>query len=307
VQSPTAAGLDTLASASDFAAAFGAVQAAAAQGDLPRADGPPFWECRHEGLEHEGLEPEALGSRAAAATADDARAATAAEGGAHRGAPDAIVELVPRAAGRAKPPSSHDAPALWAFDPFGDDDIALRGVLVHECFREIHSIETLLAAVAPDPTRLAELVQRAASRAAVEKGTPVSERLRDEARAMLVRLAAGAGTPGSVAESLRIGPRDEVRNEFPFLRETPTGAVTSGRIDRLVLHRDDGGRVVRATILDYKTGAVGKSSEQLAATLIGYRDQMRAYCGAVEELWSLEPGAARAELLFVDREEVVPA
>ena len=61
----------------------------------------------------------------------------------------------------------------------------------------------------------------------------------------------------------------------------------------------------RATILDYKTGAVGISDAVLESKLIGYRAQMRAYCAAVEELWSLPSGAAVAKLLFVDRDEVL--
>ncbi|MFO0000127.1 MAG: PD-(D/E)XK nuclease family protein, partial [bacterium] len=82
--------------------------------------------------------------------------------------------------------------------------------------------------------------------------------------------------------------------------------VIAGRIDRLILHRDASGQVHSATILDYKTGAVGVSSSVFESKLLGYRAQMRAYCAAVEEIWSLPSGAASAKLLFVDRDEVVP-
>jgi len=220
-----------------------------------------------------------------------------------------LVEIVESPQGRARPPSSHEGRGLWSNDPFSDEDVPLRGVLVHECFREIRSIEDLVAATVPDRARLNELVSRAAERAAIEKGLPVPLKMQLAAEQLLVQIAQGVGRAGSIAEALRAAPTDEVRNEFPFLREglelETGGAVIAGRIDRLVLHRNGEGQVVRATIVDYKTGAVGASNDSLREKLVGYRAQMLSYCSAVEDLWSLPKGAAEAKLLFVDRAEVV--
>jgi ATP-dependent exoDNAse (exonuclease V) beta subunit len=220
-----------------------------------------------------------------------------------------LVEIVEQPRGRARPPSSHETVGLWSDDPFSNEDIPLRGVLVHECFREVRSIEDLVAAAAPDPTRLSELVLRAAERAAIEKGAPVPIQMRQDAERLLAQIVRDVGGNGSIAEALRASATDDVRNEHPFLREDSeagaAGAIIAGRIDRLVLHRDAGGRIMGATIVDYKTGAVGASEERLEAKLVGYRAQMRAYCAAVEELWSLPQGSASAKLLFVDRGEVV--
>ena len=220
-----------------------------------------------------------------------------------------LVEIVATSGGRARPPSSHDAIALWSDDPFTNPDIPIRGVLVHECFREFRSIEDIAAAASSTPPQLAEFIARAAERAAVEKGVPVPASMVTEATQLLLRIVQGVGRSGSIAEALRASPSDEVRNEHPFLREIAVdnapSVVTAGRIDRLVLHRDASGKVHRATILDYKTGAVGISDAVLESKLIGYRAQMRAYCAAVEELWSLPSGAAVAKLLFVDRDEVL--
>ena len=344
-RAPSGAGsasADTVDGASDYAVRFDDACTASQRGVLPRATDGPFWESRYDGGDgvlssgSDGLAaalagasvssasfpsaslsgaslPDAANSvatdRAAgepfqAAMPEGARPETASA----QGAGEPLVETIARPVGRAKPPSSHDAPSLWAFDPFGDDDIALRGVLVHECFREIESLATLahaVAAGAASDASLASLVDRAATRTAIEKATPVPKALRSEAADMLVRIARGAGVAGSIAERLRLAPHDLVRNEFPFLREMPGGGVVSGRIDRLVLHADESGRVAGATILDHKTGAKGRSREQLERTLVGYFAQMHAYCAAVEELWSLPAGAARAALLFVDRDEVI--
>ncbi|MCE2884312.1 MAG: UvrD-helicase domain-containing protein [Planctomycetaceae bacterium] len=277
----------------------------------------PFWTVEYEGA----AKPETT-----AAGTGEARVQVVAEtptaGAASDVAPDAdidvhresLVELIPVPAGRARPPSSHDAAGLWSDDPFSNEDIPLRGVLVHECFREIRSIEDLAVVAAPATPELIALVARAAERAAVEKGAPVPAPMRRDAEQLLARIAAGVGKPGSIAEALRAAPSDDVCNEHPFLRgiaiADPSGsnagiAVTAGRIDRLVLHRDADGRITGATILDYKTGAASASASQLGAKLAGYRAQMRAYCAAFEELWSLPSGSAAAKLLFVDRGEVV--
>ena len=215
-----------------------------------------------------------------------------------------LVEVKPRTRGRAAPPSSHDAPSAWAFNPFTDDDIALRGVLVHECFREVRSIEDLADLAARDT-----LVARARRRAATEKGEPISDPLAAEARGLLEGILAGRGVAGSIASSLdlsayaREGLEPRVLAELPFTREVD-GGIVNGRIDRLVLALRDG-VPESATIIDFKTGAVGVDPATLAGKVAAYRSQLEAYGDAVAEMFSLPRDRVRLELLFVDREEVV--
>ena len=278
------------------AASFGTARAQAAHDQ----DGP-FWSVEYAGV----LKP----------TTKDVRATSEVVGPIEGSRvesmmpPLPLVEIVEQTQSRARPPSSHEVSGLWSDDPFSNEDIPLRGVLIHECFREIRSIEDLVGASAPDSARVDELVARAAERASIEKGAPVPLSMQQAATQLLLQFVQGVGHDGSIAESLRVAPTDEVRNEFPFLLEGSEagsgGAVIAGRIDRLVLHRDTTGCVVRATILDYKTGAVGATDELLREKLIGYRAQMLSYCAAVEDLWSLSKGSAKAKLLFVDRGEVV--
>ncbi|MFM7133816.1 MAG: PD-(D/E)XK nuclease family protein, partial [Planctomycetota bacterium] len=206
------------------------------------------------------------------------------------------VRIVARAAARAAAPSEQGGGAkldLWQFDPFTDDDVALRGVLVHECFREIESV----AALATAPARAA-LVARAARRAAIEKGEPVPAKLVGEDEALLARIAVGA-----TGAALGAGPAIRVRTELPFVRDS-AGGLVHGRIDRLELELRDG-RVAGARILDFKTGAVGATGEAFEEKVRGYFGQLAGYAAAVAEMHGLEPGAIRLALLFVDRDEVV--
>jgi len=207
------------------------------------------------------------------------------------------VRIVARAAARAAAPSEQAGEAkegdLWPFDPFTDDDVALRGVLVHECFREIESV----AAIATAPERAA-LVARAARRAAIEKGEPVPAKLVGEAEALLARVAVGA-----TGAALGAGPAIRVRTELPFVRDS-AGGLVHGRIDRLELELRDG-RIAGARIVDFKTGAVGATGDAFAKKVRGYFGQLAGYAAAVAEMHGLEPGAIRLALLFVDRDEVV--
>jgi len=210
--------------------------------------------------------------------------------------PAPLVEIVARASGSAAPPSQH-AGALWQFDPFADDDTALRGVLVHECFREVRTAADL----GSDASRRA-IVAAARRRAAVEKATPIGDALADEVLATLARCAAGR-----VGAALDVDPSAIVRTELPFVRETRSGLV-HGRIDRLELLRGggaDAGRVSRARIVDFKTGAADASAANLAAKCAGYFEQLEGYCAAVGEMYGLGPESIECVLLFVDRDEVV--
>jgi hypothetical protein len=212
-----------------------------------------------------------------------------------------LVEVKRRARGRAAPPSSHAQRSLWALDPFSDDDIALRGVFVHECFREVRSIDDLV-----EPSRRDALMERARGRAAVEKGAPISDALSDEIRGVLSQIASSRGAPGSIGSALEVaGDAASVRvlAELAFAREVD-GAIVNGRIDRLVLSLRDG-VPVGATIIDFKTGAKDSPREVLEAKIAGYRSQLEAYGDAVAEMFTISREAVRLELLFVDRGEVV--
>jgi hypothetical protein len=190
---------------------------------------------------------------------------------------------------------------LWAIDPFSNDDIALRGVCVHECFREVRSIEELA-----DAASRAAIIERARRRAAAEKGEPISDSVAEGVAAMLERIASQRGKPGSIAKSLEV-PGDasssRVLTELGFVREV-NGALVNGRIDRLVLSLRDG-VPIGATIIDFKTGATEVSSEKLAEKISAYREQLAAYGDAVAEMFTISRGSVRLELLFVDRGESI--
>lgn len=301
---------DALANASDFVPDWQqAKPVVCAPGEAK-----PFWESVYEGAE--GGEASAVqqsaaharprdSSKAAAqpptAAADAARSGTAAAHALPAGATPTLVVIKPRARGRAAPPSSHAQRSLWALDPFTDDDIALRGVFVHECFREVRSIDDLV-----EPSRRDALIERARRRAAVEKGAPISDELSDEIRGLLARISSSRGQPGSIASALEVAGDSasaRVFAELAFAREVD-GAIINGRIDRLVLSLRDG-VPVGATIIDFKTGAKDSPREVLDAKIAGYQSQLEAYGDAVAEMFTIPREAVRLELLFVDRGESI--
>ena len=291
---------DTLANASDFVSDWQQAKPVVCEpGEVK-----PFWESVYEGVGSEGVGSEGAKRVPRGATPSEDSANERPSGGSPGAPPVPLVEVKPRTRGRAAPPSSHDAPSAWAFNPFTDNDIALRGVLVHECFREVRSIEDLADLAARDT-----LVARARRRAATEKGEPISDPLAAEARGLLEGILAGRGVAGSIASSLdlsayaREGLEPRVLAELPFTREVD-GGIVNGRIDRLVLALRDG-VPESATIIDFKTGAVGVDPATLAGKVAAYRSQLEAYGDAVAEMFSLPRDRVRLELLFVDREEVV--
>ena len=259
----------------------------------------PFWMCEYAG---EARNPKEAVLDAPRPTDAPPPAETAS--GAGKAAPESarpLVEIKPRAGGRAAPPSSHASRGLWALDPFTNDDIALRGVFVHECFREVRSIEDLV-----DAASRSALIELARRRAAAEKGEPISDSVAEGVAAMLERLASRRGNPGSIAESLEVhgdASSSRVLAELGFVREV-NGALVNGRIDRLVLSLRDG-VPIGATIIDFKTGAEHVTREQLSEKIDAYREQLSAYGDAVAEMFTIPRETIRLELLFVDRGEVV--
>ena len=251
---------------------------AAAEADSER----PFWS-------------HAFGTPAADAPLPPAAAATPAPGASGGSVQDATppIAIVVRTSARASSPSAHRPASLWQFDPFANEDTALRGVLVHECFREVESAGASLSSSA-DRERL---VARAARRAAVEKGVPIPPGLVAEATALLARTALGP-----LGRELRSGSGVRVHTELPFVRATADGLV-HGRIDRLELLERDG-EVTGAVIVDFKTGAVNSTPEALARKQRDYFEQLEGYAAAVSEMFVLDRSAITLKLLFVDRDEV---
>ena len=172
-------------------------------------------------------------------------------------------------------------------------------MFVHECFREVRSIEDLV-----DAQSRATLIDRARRRASVEKGEPISDRLVEDVSGTLERIATEARAPGSVASALELrGDPGECRvlAELGFVREIGGGLV-NGRIDRLELSLR-GGMPVGATVIDFKTGAVDISGDKFKEKVAAYRAQLSAYGDAVAEMFAIPRETVRLKLLFVDRGE----
>jgi ATP-dependent exoDNAse (exonuclease V) beta subunit len=216
--------------------------------------------------------------------------------------PRPLITIVARGGGHAPSPSTHAPASSWAIDPFAADGdgrdssgaiIALRGVLMHECFREVLSLDAIDSA-----QKREAILGPAALRASIEKGQLISTKLIDEARAVLERCATGP-----IAQALRPTAGVRVRTELPFVRETAEGLV-HGRIDRLELTERDG-VVVAATIVDFKTGAVGADQRAMREKIAPYAQQLSAYADAVAEMYGIDRAKIDLRLLFVDRGEVV--
>jgi ATP-dependent exoDNAse (exonuclease V) beta subunit len=97
----------------------------------------------------------------------------------------------------------------------------------------------------------------------------------------------------------------EVRVEMPFALATEDGLVR-GRMDRVVLGLR-GGRVERAEVVDWKTGARGVSGAELDQRIEPYRKQMAAYRAALAAMFGLAPERVTAVLAMVDRGELIEA
>jgi ATP-dependent exoDNAse (exonuclease V) beta subunit len=216
--------------------------------------------------------------------------------------PRPLITIVARGGGHAPSPSTHAPASSWEIDPFAADGdgrdssgaiIALRGVLMHECFREVLSLDAIDSA-----QKREAILGPAALRASIEKGQVISTKLIDEARAVLERCATGP-----IAQALRPTAGVRVRTELPFVRETAEGLV-HGRIDRLELTERDG-VVVAATIVDFKTGAVGADQRAMREKIAPYAQQLSAYAEAVAEMYGIDRAKIDLRLLFVDRGEVV--
>jgi ATP-dependent exoDNAse (exonuclease V) beta subunit len=89
-----------------------------------------------------------------------------------------------------------------------------------------------------------------------------------------------------------------VEKELPFVRRVGE-EIQEGFIDRVVLIERDG-RVVAATVLDFKTDAIGTdNAAELAERTEHYRPQIDAYCDVVRERFGLARGDVVGKLLFL--------
>jgi ATP-dependent exoDNAse (exonuclease V) beta subunit len=74
-------------------------------------------------------------------------------------------------------------------------------------------------------------------------------------------------------------------------------------MDRVVLGTD-GARITHAHVIDFKTGSIGQSRDQV---LEHYGEQMQDYREAMAELTGLEPSAVQVSLMMIDRGDVIAA
>ena len=260
----------------------------------PPLDGGPFWTMGDATL---GVHAVAGG----ASVDDGAAPGDAAAPRPVRAAPR--IEWVARpGACAARPPSSHegsggDVPELEAEYAGGDD--GARGSLAHGWMERI---EWLPADGRVDPA-LGSEVHRAV---AIEVGRPIDGAMADDVRALVER--ACAGSLGAALRPERYAAWGceslAVRNEFPYVAEV-AGRMQRGRMDRVVLGFR-GGRVVRAEVLDHKTGAAGLAGEALDSRIAPYRAQMAGYRRVVAAMFGLDPSAVSTVLLMLERGEAIP-
>jgi ATP-dependent exoDNAse (exonuclease V) beta subunit len=209
------------------------------------------------------------------------------------------VEYSPRPVS-VRAPSSHDAPEgrFFGREFVGDDD-GTRGTLAHAWFERIPWLDER----GPGAVDAAE-VEAAAS---VDAGRPVDPGLAESVRTLVER---SLGTPmAAVLRRARCEPWGcdalEVRVEMPFALATDDGLVR-GRMDRVVLGIR-GGRVERAEVVDWKTGAHGLSGAALEERIAPYRRQMAAYKAALAGMFALPEDRVTAVLAMVDRGELIEA
>ena len=165
------------------------------------------------------------------------------------------------------------------------------GVILHELYRAIAWLDD-------GPPSEAD-VERAFNEAAIQLGRPVGSDL----RASLTERFHKSLT-GEVGSALRRGAHEawnavtlEALPEHPILVQLDSGMLR-GRIDRLVLGRDDSGAVTHAAILDFKTGKVETQADRQAATE-WYQPQLDRYAEGIAAVYNLPPEAIETGLLFV--------
>jgi ATP-dependent exoDNAse (exonuclease V) beta subunit len=207
------------------------------------------------------------------------------------------LERVARPTG-VRAPSTHagDGSTFFASEFEGLPD-GERGSIAHAWFERIRwRGEAALDAI--DEAALLDAV-------AIEIGRPVDRALAGEVRTMVDR--AIAGPMGAVLDRARTEAwrcdSIEVRAEMPFAAVLG-GTLVRGRMDRVVLGIA-GGRVVRAEVVDWKTGAAAAQGADFERRIAGYREQMDGYRRAVSAMFGLDAACVTAVLAFPERGQLV--
>ena len=212
-----------------------------------------------------------------------------------------VVERVVRPSARSGPaPSSHERLGSGGVPSFeaefsGTDDGA-RGSLAHAWFEHVE----WLAATGIDPASEPQVLRAVA----VEIGRPIDSTLGASVRALV--MAAAQGPLGACMRPDRYASWGcdalTVRSEMPFVVQVD-GRIQHGRMDRVVLGIRDG-RVVRAEVVDWKTGARDLQGAAFNDRIAPYRLQMNGYRQALATMFGIAPDAVSAVLAFVDRGEI---
>ncbi|MBI5853492.1 MAG: UvrD-helicase domain-containing protein [Planctomycetes bacterium] len=121
-------------------------------------------------------------------------------------------------------------------------------------------------------------------------------------RARLVEVRTALERPRLRDLLTRRSPRAELRTEYPFVRVVTLGLQT-GAIDRLVVHREFGGRVERAELVDYKTDAI--PADELDALRVRHAEQLRVYRDVVASHFGLAPERVAVRLFALAHDAVV--
>ncbi|MCP4757999.1 MAG: UvrD-helicase domain-containing protein [Planctomycetes bacterium] len=165
------------------------------------------------------------------------------------------------------------------------------GVILHELFRLVRWLD--------DGPVDDAAIERAFDEAALQLGRPVGSDLR---AALQTRFMESLGGPVGAALRREMHAAWKVETleaipEHPILVQTETGVIR-GRIDRLVLGKDSSGAVVRAAILDFKTGHAETEAE-LQAAREWYQPQLDRYAEGVAAIYGLPLESIDTGLLFV--------
>jgi ATP-dependent exoDNAse (exonuclease V) beta subunit len=215
--------------------------------------------------------------------------------------PAPVVERIARPDARGGvAPSSHErlgagGVPLFTAEFAGADDGA-RGSLAHAWFEHVEWLNSEGIDAASEPQ-----VLRAVS---VEIGRPVDSALRESVRALV--MAAAQGPLGECLRPARYASWKcdtlQVRSEMPFVVQID-GRTQRGRMDRVVLGLR-AGRVVRAEVLDWKTGARDLPGAEFEGRIAPYHLQMNGYRRALAAMFEIPPESVSAVLAFIDRGEI---
>jgi ATP-dependent helicase/nuclease subunit A len=215
----------------------------------------------------------------------------------HAGGPEALETAVPAGAAQLPPdfarrtsvrrrlihvqpskrPETSQRAALL-FAPAAQDRLEL-GTAIHELFERVLwidevDVEGLIAEWSASSVMADDLKQKAIALFRRAVAAP-------EIRAVLTR------PPGRV----------DLWREKRF--EVVAGnRWVSGAFDRVVVSRDDGGKPLRATIIDFKSDEVSDDAS-LAELARQYRPQMEAYRGALSRMLGLAQAKVSLRLVFV--------